>query len=250
MHHLFLYCQSSELLMFRATQYTAKGHIRSHISSNYWKSHGKILTVFLKTLPRTKHSTGMLYRTRNFFKISLFCFFLFFFFFFWFILFPFIFSQPSIFCLHTRRTLKRTCANTKSISPYFYIMPAVHKNRYKLIRYIKLLHIHDQYSYRSRNGSKPYKEIGTRTLIVLLKRAVYMIGGSKMTIIFLPKKSRMPEIPLSKVQSTLKCEFCWSEVLRGKTCFPFLQKDDKRNELQGLEQTTEHMAVMKPNVSS
>lgn len=30
----------------------------------------------------------------------------------------------------------------------------------------------------------------------------------------LPKNSRMPEIPLSKVQRALKCEFCWSEVLR------------------------------------
>lgn len=66
----------------------------------------------------------------------------------------------------------------------------------------------------ARNNSKTYKETGTWTLVVLLKRVVYMTGGSKMTIIIiLPKNSRMPEIPLSKVQIVFKCEFCWSEVL-------------------------------------
>lgn len=56
-----------------------------------------------------------------------------------------------------------------------------------------------------------------------------------MIIIILPKNSRMPEIPLSKVQRASKCEFCWSEVLRGQNVseFPFLQKDDKRDETHG-----------------
>lgn len=112
----------------------------------------------------------------------------------------FLSRLPRFFHVHKRRALKRMCANTKSISPYFYIMPAVHKNRYKLIRYIKLLHIHDHYSYRSRNSSKRYKEIGTRTLMVLLKRVVH--DGKVKTDHLLPpikfKNARDPFIQSSK----------------------------------------------------
>lgn len=62
-----------------------------------------------------------------------------------------------------------------------------------------------------------------------------------MTIILLPKNSRMPEIPLSKVQRALKCEFCWSDVLTRQSAsqFPFLQKDEERSEPNSTEHTVE-----------
>lgn len=46
----------------------------------YWKSHGNILTLFLKRLLRTKHSAGKLYNSKNVIYINVLIFFSFFFF--------------------------------------------------------------------------------------------------------------------------------------------------------------------------
>lgn len=164
-------------------------------------------------------------------------------------------SSNKLFFVLTKGALKRTCANTKSISPYFYIMPAVHKNRNKSIRYIKLINIHEHHCNRPTKEIAPKrtKKLEPGPWLVHLKRAVYMMGGSKVTVILILKKIQECQRSLyPKFKRALKCELCWSEVLRGWSVmeFPFLQKDEERNERNGPQQTIEHVAAIKRNVSS
>lgn len=132
--------------------------------------------------------------------------------------------------IHKRRTQKRVCANTKSISPYFYIMPAVHKNRYKLIRYIKVLHIHD---HTVKESLQNVKKIGIHDIAGSSKRVVYIARG---VIIILPKiqecqRSLYPKFKERWNMNSVGLRCCRDETPR---IFPFC-----RNTKRGTNRTAQ-----------
>lgn len=115
------------------------------------------------------------------------------------------------------------CANTKSRSPYFYITPAVHKNRYKQIRYITLLHIHGHYSNWPSKDITPThtKKLEPGPWWCFLKKGCVHDRRVKNDNHHPPKKFKNAKDPF--IQSSNSIEFYWSEVLRGKMPqrFPF-----------------------------
>lgn len=130
--------------------------------------------------------------------------------FFFFLFYVLSISSNKLFFVLTKGALKRTCANTKSISPYFYIMPAVHKNRNKSIRYIKLINIHEHHCNRPTKEIAPKrtKKLEPGPWLVHLKRVVYMMGGSKVTVILILKK-------IQECQRSLYPKFMWTLLVWG-----------------------------------